>query len=446
MKNLYKLIGTQSRWFCAIALAAVIGFSFAACDLSAILSDKDTNDGSEGGNSNNPNNPGGGGGLNGSWVNQAGEVWVFNNGNLTVSNNDGEFMRGTYTTSGNNITMTFTQIKGSAFEPYGTQMGLSTSQWYTKSQFRSAVINYYVSMGLSQSQAAASVDELLEEEFPFYDPMTGPYSVNGNTLTIDGAVLTRQGSSGGGDGDVDSSLYGTWRSDDHSLIVRFLPGGIGGSGVVGDREWIDYGQYGRKWIAKNGAISYAYYDEIKGFYNFIKAYDYNINSSGNLILTSMGSDKTNTIAGTKFTLTKDDGSGTSGNFKYSYKASNVIITGYTGNGGAVTIPSTIDGKPVVAIESYAFSGGYSEMVGPQGRGLTSVTIPNSVTAIYYGAFYGNELTSVTIGANVTLGNNYNDNFYPAFHRDGSSFESFYNSGGKLAGTYKPSSDGGWSRQ
>ena len=31
MKNFLKLFGTQSRWLCAITLAAVIGFSFAAC-------------------------------------------------------------------------------------------------------------------------------------------------------------------------------------------------------------------------------------------------------------------------------------------------------------------------------------------------------------------------------------------------------------------------------
>jgi len=424
MKNLYKLIGTQSRRFCAIALSVVIGFSFASCG--------DDDDG------------GGGGGLNGTWVNQAGEVWVFNNGSLTVSNNDGEFMRGTYTTSGNNITMIFTQIKGSAFEPYGTQMGLSTSQWYTKSQFRSAVINYYVSLGLSQSEAAASVDELLDEEFPFYDPMTGPYSVSGNTLTIDGSILTRQDSGGG---DVDSSLYGTWRTDDHTLIITFSSNGISGRGVVGDREWVDYGQFGRKWIAKNGAISYAYYDQnADAYHNYTKAYDYNINSSGNLILTYMGTDSIVTT-GTKFTLTKDDGNGTSGYYRYSYKASKVIITGYTGNGGAVTIPSTIDGKSVVAIESFAFSSGYSSIGGYFGKELTGVTIPNSVTAIYYGAFYGNELTSVTIGANVTLGNDYNGDFYPAFHRDGGGLDGVYNNGGKLAGTYTSSDGyGGWSRQ
>jgi len=155
-------------------------------------------------------------------------------------------------------------------------------------------------------------------------------------------------------------------------------------------------------------------------------------------------------AGTKFTLTKDDGSGTSGNFEYSYKAAKVIITGYTGNGGFVTIPSTIDGKPVVAIESYAFGGGYSDIVGPQGRGLTSVTIPGSVTAIYYGAFAGNQLTSVTIGANVTLGNWYGNILYYAFggsSEQSGGFDEVYNNGGKKAGTYTRSSGGygDWTR-
>ena len=33
MKNTMRCLATQSRWLCAIALAAVIGFSFAACDI-----------------------------------------------------------------------------------------------------------------------------------------------------------------------------------------------------------------------------------------------------------------------------------------------------------------------------------------------------------------------------------------------------------------------------
>ena len=411
----------------AIALAAVIGFSFAACD---------EDDG------------GADSALNGTWVNQAGEVWVFNNGNLTVSNNDGEFMRGTYSTSGNSITVTFTQIKGTVFGEDAADIGLSTSQWYTKSQLRSAIINYAVSHhGIPESQAATFVDGLLEEKFPFYDPMTGTYTLSGDTLTIGSATLTMQDSSSGGGGDIDSSLYGTWRNDDHSLIITFSSNYISLYGIVGNREWFDVnnsGPYGIKWTAKNGAISYGYYDPDATDYDYNKAYDYNIDSSGNLILMS--------ITDTEYTLTKDDGSGTYGDFEYSYKAAKVIITGYTGNGGVVTIPSTIDGKQVVAIESHAFSGGYSSIVGSPGKGLTGVIIPNSVTAIYYGAFYGygNELTSVTIGANVTLGNYYDGVLYYAFSgssEQGGGLDYYYNDGGKLAGIYT-SSDGyhDWTKQ
>jgi hypothetical protein len=189
MKNLFKLIGI-------IALAAVIGFSFAACG------DDDGTTGGNSGNGGNPGNGGGNSGLNGTWVNQAGEQWVFNNGSLTVNIDNVESIRGTYSTSGSNITITFTQIKGSTFGEDGAEMGLSPNQWYTKSQFRTAVINYAVSLGMTQAKAAELADELLEEEFPLFDPMTGPYTLSGNTLTIDGAVFTRQGdgTSGGGGG------------------------------------------------------------------------------------------------------------------------------------------------------------------------------------------------------------------------------------------------------
>ena len=80
---------------------------------------------------------------------------------------------------------------------------------------------------------------------------------------------------------------------------------------------------------------------------------------------------------------------------YDYRTNNgtITITGYTGSGGAVTIPSTIDDLPVTSIGDMAFFACFN---------LTSVTIPDSVTSIGFDAFlHCNNLTSVTIGKSVT---------------------------------------------
>jgi hypothetical protein len=71
------------------------------------------------------------------------------------------------------------------------------------------------------------------------------------------------------------------------------------------------------------------------------------------------------------------------------------ITGYTGPGGAVAIPAIINGLPVTAIGADTFAG----------LGLTSVTIPDTVTSIGAGAFEECvKLTSVTIPGSVrTIG-------------------------------------------
>ena len=70
----------------------------------------------------------------------------------------------------------------------------------------------------------------------------------------------------------------------------------------------------------------------------------------------------------------------SGDFKYSIinNGNAVEITGYVGRGGNVSIPSTIQGLPVVSIGDYAFANCSK---------ITSVIIPNSVTTIENGAFY-----------------------------------------------------------
>jgi hypothetical protein len=72
----------------------------------------------------------------------------------------------------------------------------------------------------------------------------------------------------------------------------------------------------------------------------------------------------------------------------------ITITGYTGPGGAVTIPSTLNGLPVTSIGYNAFC---------ECTGLTNLTIPNSVTSIGVQAFWRcTSLTSISVdGLNST---------------------------------------------
>jgi hypothetical protein len=79
-------------------------------------------------------------------------------------------------------------------------------------------------------------------------------------------------------------------------------------------------------------------------------------------------------------------------YNYSINNGTITITGYTGPGGDVTIPSTITGLPVTSIGSQAFS--YCTNV-------ISVAIPGSVTNIEHRAFFScTSLASVTIPNSV----------------------------------------------
>ena len=99
--------------------------------------------------------------------------------------------------------------------------------------------------------------------------------------------------------------------------------------------------------------------------------------------------------------------------QYTYTTNNgaITITEYTGPGGAVTIPNTIDGLPVTSIGDWAFystTGPTSITIGTNVSSigayafyhctsLTSITIPDSVTNIRHGAFSGcTSLSAITV--------------------------------------------------
>jgi len=79
---------------------------------------------------------------------------------------------------------------------------------------------------------------------------------------------------------------------------------------------------------------------------------------------------------------------TQAQFTYITNNGAIIITGYTGPGGPVTIPASTNGLPVTAIEGPA---------GFENKGITSVAIPGSVTNIQAGEFAPNTvLTAFTV--------------------------------------------------
>ena len=117
---------------------------------------------------------------------------------------------------------------------------------------------------------------------------------------------------------------------------------------------------------------------------------------------------------------------------FTIDSDGIIIT-YTERDNPLVIPSSIGGVTVKDIKGYVFGK----------KGITSVTIPDSITAINCEAFIECQLTTITIGANVRWydGHTYGyDNNILTFMNG---FITFYNENGKKAGTYTHTSGQQW---
>jgi len=167
MKNMMKLFGI-------IALAAVIGFTMAACD---------------NGDDDDSSSP-----LDGTWVDEVkeGTKLVIGSGKITVSNYDDsrpspyyEIMKGNISTSGSKLTVRFTQVNSAMLGQDGVSMGLVSNKFYTKEEMKILIIAGLTSKEGSKSAAEAKYDTdyktKVDEQF---GEQTGTWTIDDNTLTL----------------------------------------------------------------------------------------------------------------------------------------------------------------------------------------------------------------------------------------------------------------------
>jgi uncharacterized lipoprotein YehR (DUF1307 family) len=152
-------MANRKNWLGILVIALVFGMMVVGCD-------DDSTDDSSGGGGGGSTDPA----LNGTWVGiyeSGGSIELhFNNGSFEQIYNNSPYFKGTYTTSGNNVTIKITHLHGNLFG--------GEAKWYTKTEAKTLLKEF-------STRTDAEIDELLNYS---YYTRTLTYSVSGNTLTL----------------------------------------------------------------------------------------------------------------------------------------------------------------------------------------------------------------------------------------------------------------------
>ena len=237
--------------------------------------------------------------------------------------------------------------------------------------------------GGSGSSGSALSPELYDHvtgKWSITNPMINPRTNNNATLLANGEVLITGGQNISGATLSSSELYnpvtGLWRRTGDTLeafqsraptLLRdgtvLLTGGYDPNTRMGSKHAEIYNPLTGLWT-RASEMNYVRY-----FHSSVPL------ANGRVLL--FGGINNQPLAANSAELFRNDSSW--GDYYYLESNGWATITGYGGSGGALTIPSTIQGLPVTAIADNAFYGCTN---------LTSVTIPASVTSIGNQAFSG----------------------------------------------------------
>ena len=125
--------------------------------------------------------------LNGNWIDEDGVILALNDGNFTARFGGSDIMRGSYTTSGRNLTITVSQIHTnflaldleidpSYLDLFGIPQG-----WYNRTE----LLDLF-------NDLIGEDEETIEVINALFAPMTGTYDITGGVLsmTVDGETTT----------------------------------------------------------------------------------------------------------------------------------------------------------------------------------------------------------------------------------------------------------------